>query len=203
MKIFCIGRNYAKHASELNNPVPENPVVFMKAPTALLKNSQAFYYPDFSDEIHFEGEVVLRIGKNGKAIAPKFAEKYIEAITLGIDFTARDLQQKLKEKGLPWELSKSFDGAAAIGSYQDFQGFEKLNKTPFEIFKNKAKVQEATPSEMLFPFDELLAFISEYFTLQQGDLIYTGTPAGVGPVKVGDELTGHLDGKQVLKVAIK
>lgn len=203
MKIFCIGRNYAQHAKELNNPVPENPVVFMKAPNALLKPGQKFYLPDFSKDVHFEGELVLKIGKNGKSIQEKFAHKYIQSYSLGIDFTARDLQKSLKEKGLPWELAKSFDGAAAIGKFKTFKDLKTINNSPFQIFKNEAQVQEGSANEMLFSIPKIISFISKYFTLQQGDLIYTGTPAGVGPVKIGDKLRGQFQGETILNVDIK
>jgi 2-keto-4-pentenoate hydratase/2-oxohepta-3-ene-1,7-dioic acid hydratase in catechol pathway len=203
MKIFCIGRNYAQHAKELNNPVPESPVVFMKAPTALLKPGQNFYYPKFSENIHFEGELVLKIGKNGKSIQEKFAHKYIHSFSLGIDFTARDLQKNLKEKGLPWELAKAFDGAAPVGKFIPFNNLETLTSGKFQIFKNNSTVQEGQASEMLFSIPNIIAFISTYFTLQQGDLIYTGTPAGVGPVEIGDVLTGHFQGDELLRVEVK
>lgn len=203
MKIFCVGRNYVQHAKELNNPVPENPVVFMKPPTALLKNKQPFYHPDFSNNIHFEGELVIRIKKNGKSIQEKFAHKYIDSYTLGIDFTARDLQSNLKEKGLPWELAKAFDGAAVIGSFLPFEDIEKLNNTTFLIHKNGEQVQEGNIKDMLFSISKIIAFISKYFTLQQGDLIYTGTPAGVGQVAIGDQLTGTIESKELLSVEIK
>ncbi|MEX0811929.1 MAG: fumarylacetoacetate hydrolase family protein [Chitinophagales bacterium] len=203
MKIFCVGRNYVQHAQELNNPLPEKPVIFMKAPTAILKNKQPFFYPDFSKDIHFEGELVLKIKRNGKSIQEKFAEKYIESFSLGIDFTARDIQNELKEKGLPWELAKSFDGAAAIGDFVPFGNLERLSKSTFQIFKNDELVQEGLPEQMIFSIPQLIAFISNYFTLQQGDLIYTGTPAGVGPVKIGDKISGKLAEKELLQVEIK
>lgn len=203
MKIFCIGRNYAQHAKELNNPIPENPVVFMKAPNAILKPGQKFFLPEFSKDVHFEGELVLKIGKNGKSIQEKFAHKYIHSYSLGIDFTARDIQKSLKEKGLPWELAKSFDGAAAIGKFKTFTSIEAIENSTFQIFKNGNLVQEGKASQMLFSIPKIISFISKYFTLQQGDLIYTGTPAGVGPVIIGDILSGKIEAEELLNVEVK
>lgn len=203
MKIFCVGRNYAQHAKELNNPIPEEPVIFMKAQSSILKTGRSLYYPKFSKDIHFEGELVIRISKNGKNIQEKFAHKYIHSYTLGIDFTARDIQQELKEKGLPWELAKSFDGAAGMGKFLPFQGLDILNDTAFQIFKNAKLVQEGKASEMLFSIPKIISFISKYFTLQKGDFIYTGTPAGVGPIAIGDTITGSMDGQELLNIQIK
>lgn len=200
MKIFCIGRNYADHAKELNNEVPAEPVLFMKPPTALIKGKQPFYYPEFSKDIHYEGELVLKICKNGKHIAEKFAHKYYEEITFGIDFTARDVQKRLKEKGLPWEIAKGFDGAAAIG---EFTSVDFTNPIQLETHKNGAVVQQGTTGDMIFSFNNLITYISSYFTLQKGDLIFTGTPAGVGPVKIGDRLEGYVNGRKLLECHIK
>jgi 2-keto-4-pentenoate hydratase/2-oxohepta-3-ene-1,7-dioic acid hydratase in catechol pathway len=192
MKIICIGRNYAAHAKELNNPIPEQPVVFMKPASALLVNRKPFYYPEFSQDIHFETELVLRIGKNGRHIQPEFALDYIEAISLGIDFTARDLQSSLKAKGQPWELAKGFDGSAVIGDFMPPERLPALSNVEFYLEKNGERVQHGLTKDMLFSFQDIICFVSRYFKLQMGDFIYTGTPAGVGPVKIGDELRGFL-----------
>jgi acylpyruvate hydrolase len=204
MKIFCVGRNYVEHAKELNNEVPEDPVIFMKAPTALLKDGAPLYYPDFTNDLHYEGELVVKICKNGKKIAPRFAHKYYEEVSLGFDFTARDLQSKLKAKGLPWELAKAFDGAAALGSFihkdvaKDADG-----QFHFAIEKNGITVQRGNTGMMLFSIDTIISFLSQYFTLQKGDLIYTGTPAGVGPVEQGDTLSGLLAGQKLIETTVK
>lgn len=200
MKIFCIGRNYVAHAKELGNEVPESPVVFLKPPTALLKNNQDFYYPPFSKDIQYECEVVLKICKNGKHISEKFASNYFNEISLGIDFTARDLQQNLKEKGLPWEISKGFDGAAVIGH---FIPYTKKKNILFSLEKNNNVVQQGDTSLMLFPFEKIISYISEFYTLQTGDLIYTGTPAGVGKVEIGDVLTGKIENDVLFSMEIK
>jgi len=203
MKIFCIGRNYVAHAQELNNEVPDEPLIFMKPPTSLLKDRQPFFYPDFSSNVHFEGELVLRIEKNGSHIQEKFAHKYFSQITLGIDFTARDIQQKLKDKGHSWEISKGFDRAAAIGEWLSLADLPDPNAIRFTISKNGETVQQGNTELLIFPFRQLIAHISKYFMLQQGDLIYTGTPAGVGPVQIGDELTGSIEGQHLLQCPIK
>jgi acylpyruvate hydrolase len=199
MKIFCVGRNYAAHAAELKNEVPAEPVIFMKPPTALLKQGAAFYLPGFSNDVHHELELVLKINRNGKNIQEKFANKYYAEITAGIDFTARDLQQKLKEKGLPWELAKAFDGSAVLGDFMPFSEGE-IN---FHMEKNGNRVQDGSTFMMLFSFNRIVSFLSQYFTLQQGDLIYTGTPAGVAAVKEGDVLKGYLNNKQVFETLVK
>ncbi|MEM6700868.1 MAG: fumarylacetoacetate hydrolase family protein [Bacteroidota bacterium] len=200
MKIICIGRNYAQHAEELNNAVPTKPLVFMKPPSALLVNNKPFYYPDFSKDIHYELEVVLKICRNGRHVQPEFAHKYYEQIALGIDFTARDLQAKCKEKGHPWEIAKGFDNSAVLSN---FVSIDSVNRNAIEFFltKNEARVQHGNTKDLIFPFDELIVYVSKFFKLQQGDLIYTGTPAGVGPIQIGDVLTGTLmtkDGEQEL-----
>lgn len=201
MKIICIGRNYIDHAKELKNPVPEKPVFFMKASNSLLRTGKPFFYPDFSQDIHFEAELVLKIGKLGKNIAPEFALSYIDEISLGIDFTARDLQAECKKKGLPWEVAKSFDGSAVIG---DFVPAGDLKRDiSFQLTKNGELVQDGHSKDMLFSIPELIAYLSRFNTLKTGDLIYTGTPAGVGPVQIGDELVGTLEGKEVLRVKVK
>ncbi|MBK9352663.1 MAG: fumarylacetoacetate hydrolase family protein [Bacteroidetes bacterium] len=203
MKIFCIGRNYAEHAKELNNELPENPVVFMKPTTALLKDGQAFFYPDFTNDLHYEGEIVLRIGKNGKKIQEKFAHKYIDAFTIGFDLTARDIQNDLKSKGLPWELAKGFDGSAIIGNFIKINENINLSELKFSILKNDVTVQKGNAADMIFSFERVISFVSQYFTLQQGDLIFTGTPKGVGALAIGDVLNGYYDGEKLVSVEIK
>lgn len=203
MKIFCIGRNYAEHAKELNNELPENPVVFMKPTTALLKDGQAFFYPDFTNDLHYEGEIVLRIGKNGKKIQEKFAHKYIDAFTIGFDLTARDIQNDLKSKGLPWELAKGFDGSAIIGNFIKINENINLSELKFSILKNDVTVQMGNAADMIFSFERVISFVSQYFTLQQGDLIFTGTPKGVGALAIGDVLNGYYDGEKLVSVEIK
>jgi len=190
MKIICIGRNYAKHAEELNNPVPAKPVIFMKPPSALLVNGKPFYYPDFTKNLHHEIEVVLKICKNGKAIQPEFASSYYEEVTLGIDFTARDLQDELKKKGHPWEIAKGFDNSAVLGKFVLLEKVNKDGNIEFKLRKNGEVVQHGNTRDMITSFDQLIVYVSQYFRLLQGDLIYTGTPAGVGPVQVGGKLEG-------------
>lgn len=191
MKIICIGRNYAEHAKELNNPVPAKPVVFMKPASALLVNEKPFYYPDFTNDLHHEIEIVLKIAKNGRHVQPEFASSYYEEIGLGIDFTARDLQQECKEKGQPWEIAKAFDGSAVLGK---FVPVDRVNRQAieFRLLKNGEVVQHGNTKDLLFSFEQIIVYVSRFFKLQQGDLIYTGTPAGVGPVLVGDVLEGEL-----------
>ena len=191
------------HAKELNNPVPEEPVIFLKPDTALLKNNRSFYLPDFSDEIHYEGELVLKIVKNGKNIQEKFARQYYDQITVGIDFTARDIQKKCKQKGLPWELAKSFDNSAAVGEFIDISQFKNLNELKFWLTKNGNIVQTGFVKDMIFNFNQLLSFISQYITLKMGDLIYTGTPAGVGKIEIGDVLEGFIAKQKVLYITVK
>lgn len=202
MKIFCVGRNYGEHARELGNAVPEQPVIFCKPDTALLKNNEPFYIPDFTKEVHHEGELVIKISKNGKSIAEKFARNYFHEIGFGIDFTARDIQNRLKEKGLPWELAKGFDGSAPLGSFIDIRNRE-LSKIPFHLKKNGHLVQEGNSGQMIFSFEQIISFISQYFTLKTGDLIFTGTPAGVGPVGKGDILEGFIDDQSMLLIDVK
>ena len=202
MKIFCIGRNYAEHAKELNNAVPTKPLIFMKPPTALLLDNKPLFYPQFTKNLHHEIEIVLRICKNGKAIEQKFAHRYYDKIALGIDFTARDLQDELKAKGQPWELAKGFDGSAVLSDYYPLSNFDK-NNINFHLNKNDVAVQIGETQDLIFNFDTLISYISKFFTLQQGDLIYTGTPAGVGAVQVGDKLEGFLEGNSVFTCEIK
>lgn len=201
MKIFCIGRNYINHAKELNNPIPKKPLVFMKPPTALLKNNRDFYHPEFSDDIHYETEIVVKIAKNGKHIQTQFAKNYYKEIGLGIDFTARDLQSELKQKGHPWEIAKGFDHSAVIGQ---FIPKEELNKDiVFSLLKNGEKVQEGNTKDMLFSIDDIISYISKYFMLQTGDLVYTGTPAGVGKIEIGDVFEGFIGEKMLFSTKIK
>lgn len=203
MKIICVGRNYVNHAKELNNPVPAEPVLFMKPSTALLINRRPFYFPDFSKNIHHELELVIRINQNGKAIQPAFAHKYYDAVGLGIDFTARDLQEKCKEKSLPWEIAKAFDYSAVLGDFIPLTALRNREAIEFELRKNDVTVQTGNSKDMLFGFDQIICHASRYFKLLKGDLIYTGTPAGVGPVAVGDTLTGYMEGNAMLYVRIK
>ena len=202
MKIFCIGRNYLEHAKELNNAVPTKPLIFMKPPTALLLENKPFYYPEFTKNLHHEIEVVLKISKNGKAIQPEFAHRYYDKIGLGIDFTARDVQDELKAKGQPWEIAKGFDNSAVLSDFVDLKDFDKTNIS-FQLHKNGEIVQKGTTKDLIFSFDTVVSYISQFFTLQQGDLIYTGTPEGVGAVKIGDKLEGFLEGKPMFICDIK
>ena len=201
MKIFCVGRNYVAHALELNNEVPTSPVIFMKPETAQTTKGE-FYYPDFSSNIQFEGELVVKICKNGKKIQKEFAHNYYNQISLGIDFTARDIQSDLKSKGLPWEIAKGFDNSAPTGMFLSKEEFHGSDEK-YEIFLNGKLKQEGDTQLMIFNIDELISYISNYFTLKRGDLIFTGTPSGVGPVKIGDIITGKLCGKEVLKCTVK
>ena len=203
MKIFCIGRNYADHAAEMGSSVPKQPMVFMKPPTALLINDKPFYYPEFSNEIHYEAEIVLRICKNGKHVKPEFADSYYDAIGLGIDFTARDLQRKCKEKGHPWEIAKGFDNSAAISKFLPLEDFNDLSSIQFSFLKNGGIVQEGDTANLIFSFSDLICHISKFFKIQHGDLIYTGTPAGVGPVQKGDRLVGMIGDREMLHCEIR
>ncbi|MBI2272620.1 MAG: FAA hydrolase family protein [Chitinophagaceae bacterium] len=203
MKIFCVGRNYADHAKELGNAVPEEPVIFMKPKTALMQSNAPFYYPEFTNELHYEAEVVLRICKNGKYIDEGSAHKYYDAFTIGIDFTARDVQAELKKKGLPWEKAKAWDNSAIIGRWIPFT--DELRNAPilFSLQKNKETVQSGTTEDLIFPFDEIVSHISQYFSLNIGDLIYTGTPAGVGECVTDDVLEGFYGKEKVFALEIK
>lgn len=203
MKIVCIGRNYAKHIEELANERPENPVVFIKPDTAVLSKQAPFVIPEYSKDIHYELEVMVKITKVGKYIQSEFAHKYYDQIGLGIDFTARDVQQQCKEKGLPWEKAKAFDGSAKIGQWVAKNNFKDINGVKFQLHKNGELVQDGDSSHMLWQIDELIAYVSQFFTLKIGDVLFTGTPAGVGPVKVGDELVGTLEGVENLRLRIK
>ncbi len=203
MKIICVGRNYVDHIKELSNDRPTDPVIFIKPDTALLDSSSAFYYPSFSTDVHYELELVFRIGKVGKNIEAKFAPKYIDAIGLGIDFTARDVQSKLKEKGLPWEKAKAFNGSAFVSTLRPVQESDFSNSIDFQLLKNGVQVQDGSSDLMIWNISELIADISQYFTLKTGDYIFTGTPAGVGPVQIGDTLTGILQGNKLFDLSIK
>ncbi len=204
MKIFCIGRNYADHAKELNNPVPVGePVVFMKPNTALLVNNKPLYYPDYTENLHFEGEIVLRVCKNGRSVQPDFASRYYDAVGFGIDFTARDIQDRQKSKGLPWEIAKGFDRSAPLSKWIPLEELPNPANIHFQLKKNGAVVQDGHTENMLFDFNTIICYISKYFTLHKGDMIYTGTPAGVGPVQKGDTLEGFIEGKAMLVCAIK
>ncbi len=202
MKIFCIGRNYAEHAKELGNAVPDEPIVFSKPPTAVLKDGAPFYHPDFSSDIHHEAEIVVRIAKNGKHIAEKFAHKYYDHISIGIDFTARDLQKKLKTKGHPWEIAKGFDGSAPVGHFVALKNLPPINNIGFTLLKNGQTVQSGNTADLLFSFDKLISYVSTYFTLHKGDYIFTGTPEGVGRVQVGDYLEGYIGGQKLLECKV-
>lgn len=204
MKIICIGRNYTDHIEELKNERPNDPVIFLKPDSAILLKKQPFFIPPFTNDVHYEVELLVRINKIGKHIQQKFAHKYYDEIGLGIDFTARDLQQKLKEKGLPWEKAKAFDGAAVIGEkWINKSKFSDLDDIEFSLEKNGELVQKGNTSHMLWKIDELIQYISEYFTLKIGDVIFTGTPAGVGPVKINDGLTGFIKDEQIFSIQVK
>lgn len=203
MKIICVGRNYTEHIAELQNEKPDAPVIFMKPDTALLKNGLDFYLPEFSSEIHHEAELVVKVSKVGKHIAEKFAPKYYSQISLGIDFTARDIQSSLKEKGLPWELAKAFDNSAFVGEWIPVESLGDLNDVQFSLSKNGEMVQVGHSAKMLWKIDQLITYISKYFTLKTGDLIFTGTPAGVSEVHRGDFLKGHINNQEIFNLSIK
>ncbi len=203
MKIICVGRNYAAHIDELNNSRPDAPVIFLKPDTAIAQSNLPFFIPEFSKEVHYEVEVLVKINRIGKHLQHKFAHKYYDEIGLGIDFTARDLQNKLKSKGLPWEKAKAFDGSAYVGKWIKKASLTNIDKLPFSLYKNGDLVQQADTSLMLLGIDELIAHISQYFTLKIGDIIFTGTPAGVGPVAKNDLLEGYLDGQKSFSLNIK
>ena len=203
MKIICIGRNYADHISELNNERPTEPVIFMKPDSAILPNKNPFVIPAFSNDIHHEVEILVKICRVGKHIDAKFAHKYYEEIGLGIDFTARDVQSKLKEKGLPWEKAKAFDHSAVIGNFISKKNYSSLENINFELKSNQITVQEGNTSLMLWKIDELIAYVSQYFTLKIGDIIFTGTPKGVAKVTEGDVLEGFIEGESMFKIQIR
>lgn len=203
MKLICIGRNYAQHILELENEKPTEPVIFLKPDTAILLKKQPFFIPDFSEEVHHEVEVLVKINRVGKHIDSKFAHKYYDQIGLGIDFTARDLQQKLKEQGLPWEKAKAFDGSAVVGKWVSKSNFENLNNLPFSLCKNGEIVQSATTQNMLWNIDEIIAYVSQFFTLKIGDIIFTGTPSGVSSVKPNDSLQGFIGDEEFFSIKVK
>ena len=204
MRIFAVGRNYAEHIKELSNERPDEPVIFTKPDTALLRNNSPFYYPEFSKDIHYEVELVLRISKEGKMISEKFASKYFDAIGIGVDFTARDLQQKAKEKGLPWDIAKGFNGSAPVSDkFIPVKDFKELNSINFSLTVNGQIKQEGNTSLMLFSFDYIISYLSKFFTLRTGDLIFTGTPKGVGPVKVGDVLSASIENEKLLEFEVR
>ncbi len=203
MKLICIGRNYAEHAKEMNSAIPTEPIFFLKPDTAVIKDNQPFYYPDFSKEIHHEVELIIKINKAGKNIAPEFANKYYDEIGIGIDFTARDIQNKCKEKGLPWEKAKAFDGSAPIGQFIDKKNISDLNNINFHLTINGNTIQKGNTKDLLFSFDTIIAYVSKFFTLKTGDLIFTGTPEGVGPVATGDQLEAYIENKKLLSFEIK
>ena len=203
MKLICIGRNYSEHIKELENEKPTDPVIFLKPDTAILVKKQPFFIPDFSNDVHHEVEILVKINKVGKYIDKKFAHKYYDKIGLGIDFTARDLQSKLKEKGLPWEKAKAFDGAAVIGDWINVSEIKNVNDINFYLQKNDDIVQKGNTSHMLWKIDEIIEYVSKYFTLKIGDIIFTGTPAGVGKVITNDKLKGFIENTQMFSITVK
>ncbi len=203
MKIIGVGRNYMDHAKELNNPVPKEPIIFQKPDSAILRNNNPFFYPEFSKDIHYEVEFVVKIDKIGKKISPRFAHRYYDEVALGIDFTARDIQKKCKEKGLPWEIAKGFDSSAPISKFVDKKQFENISDINFALDLNGQRVQNGNTKDMIFDIDTLISYISNYFTLKIGDLIFTGTPAGVGGVAIGDHLEGYLENEKMLDFFVK
>jgi acylpyruvate hydrolase len=203
MKIIAVGRNYAEHAKELNNPVPTVPVIFIKPDTALLKENKPFYHPDFSEDIHHEIEIVLKISKEGKHISEKFAGSYFNEIGLGVDFTARDIQQRHKEKGLPWELAKGFDGSAPVSEFVPKSKFSDIYNLNFKLDINQQTRQQGNTRDLLFSFEHIISFVSKYITLKKGDLIFTGTPQGVGKVNIGDHLEAYLENVKMLDFYVK
>ena len=203
MKIICIGRNYTDHIQELENEKPTDPVVFLKPDTSILLKGQPFFIPEFSQDVHYEVEVLVKINRIGKHIQPKFAHKYYDQIGLGIDFTARDLQAKLKAKGLPWEKAKGFDGAAVVGKWLPKDSLPHVDDLTFSLTKNGETVQSGSSSLMLWKIDELIAYVSQFFTLKIGDILFTGTPAGVGPVAINDNLVGTLEGQELFSIKVK
>jgi 2-keto-4-pentenoate hydratase/2-oxohepta-3-ene-1,7-dioic acid hydratase in catechol pathway len=203
MKIICIGMNYMAHLAELNNPVPENPVFFMKPETSLIRAGLPFFYPDFSKEVHYEVELVLRISKVGKHIQERFAHTYYQEIGIGIDFTARDLQRECRQKGLPWEICKAFDGSGPVSKFVALKSLKNPADIAFSLKKNGELVQQGKSTDMIFNFNKLISHVSKYTTLKMGDLMFTGTPSGVGPVQVGDHLEAFLEDKKLLDIKVK
>jgi 2-keto-4-pentenoate hydratase/2-oxohepta-3-ene-1,7-dioic acid hydratase in catechol pathway len=203
MKIICIGRNYKNHVNELNNIVPTEPVIFLKPDTSIILKNQPFFIPDFSNDIHYEVEVIVKINRVGKYISKEFAHKYYDKIGLGIDFTARDIQQNQKKFGLPWEKAKAFDGSALIGKWVNKTSFDDINDINFSLMKNNQLVQQGNTSQMLWDIDSIIAYVSSFFTLKIGDIIFTGTPAGVGAVKENDKLKGFINGDEFFDLKIR
>ena len=203
MKIICIGRNYKNHVNELNNIVPTEPVIFLKPDTSIILKKQPFFIPDFSNDIHYEVEVIVKINRVGKYISKEFAHKYYDKIGLGIDFTARDIQQNQKKFGLPWEKAKAFDGSALIGKWVNKTRFDDINDINFSLMKNNEFVQQSNTSQMLWDIDSIIAYVSSFFTLKIGDIIFTGTPAGVGAVKENDKLKGFINGDEFFDLKIR
>ncbi|MBS1596341.1 MAG: fumarylacetoacetate hydrolase family protein [Bacteroidetes bacterium] len=203
MKCICVGRNYGAHAKELNNAIPEEPMLFLKPQTALLKDNKPFYMPEWTHDLHYELEVVLKVCKQGKYIDEKFAHKYYDEVTVGIDFTARDLQAQQKAKGMPWEIAKAFDNSAVVGTMRQISRLGKAGSFDFHMLLNGKEVQHGNTDDMIFSIPKVISYASQFFTLQVGDLIYTGTPAGVGAVKIGDRLEGFLEGEKLFDCEIK
>lgn len=203
MKILCVGRNYAEHAKELSNAVPTKPLFFLKPDTALIRGNQDFYYPGFSNDIHYECEVVYLVAKEGKHVNKRFARSYIEGVGLGIDFTARDLQEEAKQKGHPWTLAKMFNGSAPVSEFLPLDQFPALDQLNFELKVNGEVRQKGYTGDMIFDLDTLIAYITQFITIKKGDMIFTGTPAGVGPVKIGDRLVGSLEGRELLNFNVR
>ncbi len=203
MKIICIGRNYVEHARELNTPLPEKPVFFLKPDTSIILNNRPFFYPDFSNDIHYETELVIRINRLGKHIQEKFASEYYDSIALGIDFTARDLQRNCKAKGLPWEISKGFDGSAPLSRFFPIADLQNSENIHFYLELNGKTVQKGESAHMIFSVNRVISYVSQFISLKMGDVIFTGTPQGVGPVKIGDRLTGYIENKKLLDFRIK
>lgn len=203
MKVICIGQNYAEHIKELKSAFPEKPVFFLKPDTSLIKNNQPFYLPDFSNDLHHEVEIVIKIARLGKNIEEKFAHRYYNELTVGIDFTARDIQREVKSKGLPWEIAKAFDGSAPIGEFISISTIKNINNLNFELKINDSTVQKGNTSDMIFDFNKIISYVSQFMTLKIGDLIYTGTPSGVSSVKIGDKLSASIEGKTLLEFNVK
>lgn len=203
MKVICIGLNYYDHASEMKRDIPSEPLVFMKPDSSIVKNNKPFFIPEFSNDIHYEAELVLGICKVGRSVAPRFAHRYFDKITVGIDFTARDLQRKQSSAGMPWEISKGFDGSAQLGQFIGLNQLEDKENIRFSLEKNGSRVQEGYSKQMIFGFDKIIAYVSRYFTLKTGDLIFTGTPAGVGAVNKNDRLIAYLEDRKVLDFSVK
>ncbi|MDR6808096.1 2-keto-4-pentenoate hydratase/2-oxohepta-3-ene-1,7-dioic acid hydratase in catechol pathway [Dyadobacter sp. BE34] len=203
MKIICVGRNYAEHIAELNNQTPDSPVIFLKPETAQLRPGEDFYYPEFSKDVHYEVELVVKINRAGKNIEEKFAHRYYSEIGIGVDFTARDLQSELKAKGLPWELAKAFNGSAPVSDFVPVSDFADIQDINFSLDVNGETRQNGNSSMMIYRINYLISFVSKYFMLKTGDLIFTGTPKGVGPVQIGDKLTASIEGKKMLELFVK